>query len=111
MHQRSIPVSCHSHGRTRAAARPRVSENARVCGCAAAEKEGGSSVCGTEESDRTPPLALAQTKVCSGAVLPSGGCAEPEATGAVPQPTHKTGCGSYRLEKGGKNNSARCVRS
>src|SRR5215470_6088891 len=101
MHQRSISVSCHSHGRTSPAARPRVSEDARVCGCPAAEKEGGSTVCGTEESDRTPPLTLAQTKVRTRAVLFSGNCAEPEAAGPVPQPACET-CTSYRLEIEGR---------
>jgi hypothetical protein len=28
-------------------------------------KKGGGVVCGTQESDRTPPPALAETKVCS----------------------------------------------
>src|SRR5690242_14699219 len=101
MHQRSIPVSCHPHGGTGSAARPRVSEDARVCWCTAAEKEGRSPVRRTEESDRTPPLAPTQIEVCAGAVLSSRNCAEPQAPGPVPQPTHKT-CSSYRLETEGR---------
>src|SRR5215831_576970 len=101
MHQRSVSVSCHPHGGTGSAARPRVGEHTGVCQRAAAKKEGGSLVRRTEESDRIASLTPAQTEVRSGAVLPSCGSTELEAPGAVPQPTHKT-CSSYRLEKRGR---------
>jgi hypothetical protein len=103
MHQRSSSVSSHPHRATGSAARPEVSEHAGVCQSPAAKKEGRSLVCGTEESDRAPPLAIAQIEVRSGAVLPSGGCTEPQAPGPVPQPTYKTCSRSYRLETEERN--------
>src|SRR5215475_10459553 len=57
-HCTSLSRSCHPHGGTSSAACPRVSEHAGVCQGTAAEKEGGSPVRGTQESDRTPPPAI-----------------------------------------------------
>src|SRR5262249_18514080 len=54
------------------------------------DKEGGSPVRGTQESDRTPPPAITQIEVRAGAVLSSGGCTESQTPGPVPQPTYKT---------------------
>src|SRR5262249_36801033 len=100
-HCTSLSRSCHPHGGTSSAACPRVSEHAGVCQGTAAEKEGGSPVRGTQESDRTPPPAITQIEVRAGAVLFSGGCTESQTPGPVPQPTYKT-CSSYRLETEGE---------
>src|SRR5215468_5206428 len=89
-HCTSLSRSCHPHGGTSSAACPRVSEHAGVCQGTAAEKEGGSPVRGTQESDRTPPPAITQIEVRAGAVLSSGGCTESQTPGPVPQPTYKT---------------------
>src|SRR5450631_2249354 len=77
MHQRSVSLRCHPHGRTRPATRTGVGEDARVRPCPAGKKEGGSPVRGTEESDGIASLASAEIKVCSGAVLLGSGCPEP----------------------------------
>src|SRR6266853_709555 len=68
MHQRSVPLSCHPHGRTSPATRTRVGEHASIRPCPAAKKEGGSIVRGVEEPDRTAAFAPAETKVRAGAV-------------------------------------------
>ena len=78
MYQRSIPVSCYSHGRTGPAARPRVSEDARVYRRTTTKKEGGSIIRRTEESDRTQALTPAPHEVRARAVLPCRHCPEPE---------------------------------
>jgi hypothetical protein len=97
MHRRSVSLSCRPYGRAFPATRPGVGEGARVRPCPAAKKEGGSLVRGTEESDRTAALALAQTEVRTGTVLPGSGGPEHQATRAVPQPTD-TGSASHRLD-------------
>ena len=85
MHQRSVSLSCHPHGRTRPATRARWRTRQslpRHCG-----KDGRWKPCSrTQESDRTATPASAETEVRAGAVL-SGGGPEPQATGAVSQPT------------------------
>src|SRR5438093_10287971 len=88
--QRPFPVSQHPPARSSPATRTGVSGYARVCPCAAPEKEGGSAVRRTEESDRVASLAPAEIEVCARAVLPGGGCPEHQAPGAVPQPTDST---------------------
>ncbi len=51
------------------------------------QKEGGSLVRGTQESDRIEAPPSAEITLCAGAVLPGGGCPKPQATGPLPQPT------------------------
>jgi len=63
--------------------------NPSLCPCAAATKESGGTVRGTQESNRTTSSALTRDEVCSRAVLPGGGCPEHQATGPLPQPTAK----------------------
>ena len=87
MHQCCFPMPSHPSARTSAATRPRTSEHGRVREGTATEKEGRSLIRGTEESDRTAPLAPAQTQVRAGAVLPRSIRTEPQALGAVPPPT------------------------
>src|SRR4029077_820777 len=65
---------------------PRVGQHARVRLRAAAKKKSRSPVCGTQESDWSASGAPTEVEVRAGAVLPSGGRAEHQATGAVPQP-------------------------
>src|ERR1022692_3638345 len=84
MHQWSIPVSCHPHGRTGPATRTRVSQHASVREGTARKKEGGSAVRRTQESDRTASSAPAGIKVCSRAILHGRGCAKHQTIGPVP---------------------------
>src|SRR5258707_4768509 len=70
MHECGFPMPGHPSARTSAATRTGVSEHARVCQGAAAKEEGGSPVRGTQESDRTTPLASATIEVCARTVLP-----------------------------------------
>ncbi len=97
MHQRRVSLSCHPHGGTRPATRTRVGEHARVCEGTAGKKEGGSLVRGTQESNRIASPPSAEITVCAGAVLPGGGCPEPQATSPLPQPTDDTYYGSCQL--------------
>src|ERR1035441_1973767 len=87
MHQWSIPVSCHPHGRTGPATRTRVSQHASVREGTARKKEGGGVVRRTQESDRTASSAPAGIKVCSRAILHGGGCAKYQTAGSLPQPS------------------------
>ena len=86
VHQCSLPLPCHSPTRASPTTRPRTSEHGRVRAGTTAEKKSGSIVCGTEASDRAAPLTLATHEVRPKAVLPGSGCAEHQATGAVPRP-------------------------
>src|SRR6201988_2347355 len=61
------------------------------------QKEGGSLVRGTEESDRIAAFASAENQVRARAVLPGSGSSEPQATGALPQPTDNADYGNRRL--------------
>ena len=97
MHQCSLPVPSRSPARISSTTRTGVGEHARVRPCTAAEKEGGSVVRGTQESDRASPLAPAEAEVRAGAVLPGSGGTEHQATGAVPQPADNTSSASHRL--------------
>jgi hypothetical protein len=97
MHQCSFPVSYDPPVRIGSATGTGVGEHARVCPGTAAKKEGGSLVRGTQESDRTAPPAVTPDEVRAGAVFPGSGCAEHQATGAVPQLTDNTHCGSCLL--------------
>ena len=97
--KRPFSVSEHPPARTRPTTRTGVSQHARVCSGPATEKEGGSTVCRTEKSDRAASPAPAEIEVCAGAVLPDCCCTEPQALSPVPQPTDKTRSGSYRLEE------------
>src|SRR5438046_1114265 len=108
MHQRSVSLSCHPHGRTRPATRSGVGEHARVCEGTAGKKEGGSPVRGTQESDRIAPLAPAQTEVRARAVLPGSSGAEHQATSALPQPTDNT-CYRNCLLAGERRNSTAMI--
>src|SRR5207245_8462800 len=105
MHQRSVSLSCHPHGRTRPATRTGVGEDARVCLGTAGKKEGGSPVRGTQESDRIAPLAPAPTEVRAGAILPRSSGAEHQAANAVPQPTDNTCYRSCLLAEVERKNS------
>ena len=109
MHQRSVSLSCHPHGRTRPATRTGVGEHARVCPGTAAKKEGGSLVRGTQESDRIASLAPAEIEVRAGAVLPGSGGPEHQATGALPQPTDNTHSGSRLLAEVERKNSIAAI--
>jgi len=97
MHQRSFSVSEHSPARTRPATRSGITQHARVCSCPATKKESGSSIRGTEESNRITASASAEIEVRTGTVFP--GCDSPEhqATGTVPQPNNTWSCARYRL--------------
>src|SRR5579864_1582817 len=86
MHQRSFPESYRAPLRISPATRTRVGQHDRVRHRTAAKKEGRSPVRGAEESDRAASLELAEIEVRAGAVLPGSGCAEQQATGAIPQP-------------------------
>src|SRR5216683_4696632 len=74
-----------------------VSEHTRVFQGTTTAKESRGLVCGTEESDRTAPLALTTHEIRSGAVLSGSGCADHQATGALPQPANPT-AGPHRLK-------------
>src|SRR6266404_3668513 len=74
-----------------------VSEHTRVFQGTTTAKESRGLVCGTEESDRTAPLALTTHEIRSRAVLSGSGCAEHQATGALPQPANPT-AGPHRLK-------------
>src|ERR1700685_327363 len=78
-----LPGAPHPRSRASPATRTRLNQYTCLCRCAEEEKKGGSIVCGTQESDRTSPLALAQIKVCSRAVLPGGSGAEYQTTGPL----------------------------
>ena len=77
---------------------PGAGQHGRVCQGTTAEKESRSVVRGAQESDRSAPLAPAEIEVCAGAVLLGSGCAEHQATSAVPQPTNCTAT-CHHLEK------------
>src|SRR6478752_9767392 len=106
MHQRSVSLSRHPHGRTRPATRSGVGDHARVCEGTAGKKKGRSSVRRTQESNRTAPLALTAHQVRAGAVLPGSGGAEHQTTGAVPQPADNPSCGSRFLAEARRKNLA-----
>src|SRR5271169_1551626 len=97
MHQRSVSLPCHPHGRTRPATRSRVGQHTGVRESTAGKKEGGGSIRGTQESDRIASLAPAETEVRAGAVLAGGGGPEHQATGPIPKPTDNTHCGGRLL--------------
>jgi hypothetical protein len=64
------------------------------------------SIKGVADQGQKTEVALATHEVCSGAVLPGGGCPEPQATGAVPQPTDNPTLESYQLAELRRKNSA-----
>ncbi len=66
------------------------------------KEKSSSPVCGTQESDWSASLAPAEIEVREGAVLLGSGCAEHQATGAVPQPTDKPCCIRYCLAQARK---------
>src|SRR6476646_6590357 len=96
MHQCRFSLSEHSPARSSPATGTGVSRHARVCSCAAPEKESGSAIRRTEESDRIASLAPAEIEICAGAVLPGSRGTEHQATGALPQPTD-TACSASHL--------------
>src|ERR1700682_1403355 len=89
MHRLTVEVSGPPRPRASPATRTRLNQYICLCRCAEEEKEGGGIVCGTQESDRTSPLALAEVKVCSRAVLPGRDCAKHKTAGSLPQPWTK----------------------
>src|SRR5215472_290286 len=102
MHQCCFPEPYHPPTRTGSATRTRVSQQAGVRPSTTSKKESGSTVCRTEESDWIAPLAPAQIEVRAGAVLPSGGCTEHQAPGALPQPTDTICSASHHIAEGKK---------
>src|SRR5436190_15491660 len=109
MHQRSVSLSRHPHGRSRPATRSGVGEHARVCEGTAGKKEGRSSVRRTQESNRTATLAPTAHEVRAGAVLPGSGGAEHQTTRAFPQPTDHSYYGSRFLAEVRRKNSAAAI--
>jgi hypothetical protein len=97
MHHGPVQISRDPHPRTRPATRSRLSQHASLRERTTTKKEGGSTVRGTQESDRAPSLAPAQTEVRAGAVLACCNGSEHQATGALPQPTGNTHCRSCLL--------------
>jgi hypothetical protein len=69
-------------------------------------KKSRGAVCGAEESDRAASPAPTPDEVRSGAVLLRSGGPEPQATGAVPQPTDSPCGGSYHVAGVRRKNSA-----
>src|SRR5439155_3202443 len=72
----------------------------------AAKKEGGSTVRGTQESDRTSSPASAEIKVCSRAVLHGSGCAKHQAIDPLSQPRNRTDLGYDIVATSPDNNSS-----
>src|SRR5216684_4041588 len=68
---------------------PETSQHSRLRPLATGKKKAGGALRGSQESDRTPPPAVAQDEVCSRAVLPGGDCAKHQAVGPLPQPSAK----------------------
>jgi hypothetical protein len=97
MHECGFPVPGHPSVRTSPTTRPGLSQHGRVREGTTAEKESGSVVRRTEESDRTAPLAPAQTQVRARAVLPGSGCPEHQTTGTLPPPTGNTRSAHHNL--------------
>ena len=93
----AFPFPDHPPERTSPAKGTRVGQHRRVREGTTAEKESGSTVCGTQESDWTASPAPEEIEVCTGAVLPGSGSPEHQATSAVPQPAGNTCSASYHL--------------
>src|SRR5215469_11087462 len=102
MHQRGLPLSRHSHARSGSATGTRTGHHARVRPGTAAEEKSRSVVCRTQESDRTTPPTPAATEVRARAVLPGGGCPEPQTTRPLPQPRPQSHPRCDHLTKGRK---------
>src|ERR1700751_4664110 len=90
MHQCGIPLPGHSSARTGTATRTRTGRHAGVREGTTAEKESGSAVCRTEESDRAASPTPATIEVRTGAVLLGGRSAEYQAPGSLPLQTDRT---------------------
>jgi len=97
MHDGTLQVSGHSHPRVGTTTRTGVGQYPRVFPGTTTAQESRGAVCGTEESNRTAPLALTTHEVRSGAVLPGSGCAEYQAPGAVPHREDNPCSGSHYL--------------
>src|SRR6266853_2343750 len=69
MHQVTAGVFCHSHARTATATCQRPGQYTCLRIRTTGKKEGGGTVRGTQESDRTPLPALAEITICSRAAL------------------------------------------
>src|SRR6266852_1535968 len=93
MHQLTVKVSCHPHTCAGSATRERLGKHAWLRERTTAKKEGGSTVRGTQESDRTSSPTPAEIKVCSRAVLTGSGCAKHQAIGPLPQPRNRSEVG------------------
>jgi len=93
MHEWALQVSRHSHPRVSTATCSGVGEHPGVFSRTTTAQESRGFVCRTEESDRTAPLATTPHEVRSRTVLPGGGCAEHQTTGALPQPANRTDSG------------------
>jgi len=76
MHQCRFPISDYPPVRISPATRPGLGQYGRVHEGTTAEEESGSVIRGTQESDRTAPLASAEIEVCAGTILPSSCCTE-----------------------------------
>jgi hypothetical protein len=90
VHHVADQVSRHPRARTGSATGSRSGEHRRLYGRAEKEKEGGSVVCRTQESDRIASSAFAAIKVCAGAVLPGRNGAKYQTAGSLPQPSAET---------------------
>jgi len=98
MHQCGIPLPGHSSARTSTATRTRARRHPGVREGTKAEKESGSVVCRTEESDRATSSTPAAIEVRTRAVLLGRGRTEHQALGSLPRPTDRT-TGSHCLER------------
>src|SRR6202142_3209847 len=107
VHQCCLPGPYHPPERTSPTTCAGVGQHARVRQSTAAKKEGGSLICGTEESDRIAALASAETQVCARAVLPSSGSSEHQATGALPQSADNPGSAGHHLVEPRQENRRR----
>jgi len=110
VHHCCLPGACHPPERTCPTTCAEVGKHARVRQSTAPEKEGGSLVRRTEESDRIAAPASAETQVRARAVLPGSGSSEHQATGPLPQPADYTGSAGHHLVERRQENRRRHAR-
>ena len=97
MHQCCLPRPYHPSERTRPTTCAGVGQHTGVRQGTTAEKESGSLVRRTEESDRIAALASAQIEVRTRAVLPGSDSAEHKKAGALPQSADNTAAARHHL--------------
>ena len=93
----TLALLVSEHTRSGTTTCPRTGPHARVRQGTTPAKESRGLVRRTQEPDRIASLAIAQIEVRAGAVPLGGRCAEYQATGAVPQPPHKTGSPGHHV--------------